>query len=158
MLELLYGSALRVSELTSLEISSLDHGERLVRVLGKGGKERVVPYGAPAADALGAWLAAREVLATPESGRALFLGRRGRRLDPRAVRAVVHAATGAADGPEIAPHGLRHSAATHLLEGGSDLRSIQELLGHASLATTQRYTHVSPERLVAAFVQAHPRA
>nr|WP_135848932.1 tyrosine recombinase XerC [Serinibacter arcticus] len=158
VLELLYGAALRVSELTALDTSSLEHTERLVRVLGKGRKERVVPYGAPAASALGAWLAVRDQLVTPGSGRALFLGRRGGRIDPRAVRTLVHAASAAAGGPEIAPHGLRHSAATHLLEGGSDLRSIQEMLGHASLATTQRYTHVSSERLLAAFAQAHPRA
>jgi len=158
MLELLYGAALRVSELTELDTSSLEPAEQLVRVLGKGRKERVVPYGAPAASAIHDWLEVRRELATSASGRALFLGRRGGRIDPRAVRTVVHAATAAAGGPEIAPHGLRHSAATHLLEGGSDLRSIQELLGHASLATTQRYTHVSSERLLAAFAQAHPRA
>ncbi|PWD50086.1 recombinase XerC [Serinibacter arcticus] len=158
VLELLYGAALRVSELTALDLTSIQHGERLVRVLGKGRKERVVPYGAPAARALGAWLAVREALVTADSGRALFLGRRGGRIDPRAVRTVVHEASRAAGGPDIAPHGLRHSAATHLLEGGSDLRSIQEMLGHASLATTQRYTHVSSERLLATFKQAHPRA
>lgn len=158
VLELLYGAALRVSELTALDTGSLDHGERLVRVLGKGGKERVVPYGAPAAAALRAWLEVRERVALPAAGRALFVGRRGGRLDPRAVRTLVHAATGGTGGPDIAPHGLRHSAATHLLEGGSDLRSIQQMLGHASLATTQRYTHVSSERLLAAFKQAHPRA
>ncbi len=158
MLELLYGAALRVSELTELDTTSLDQPDRLVRVLGKGRKESVVPFGAPAAAALSAWLSVRDRLAGPGSGRALFLGRRGGRIDPRAVRTVVHAATAAAGGPEIAPHGLRHSAATHLLEGGSDLRSIQEMLGHASLATTQRYTHVSSERLLAAFSQAHPRA
>ena len=158
ILELLYGAALRVSELTALDLGALDHAERLVRVMGKGGKERVVPYGAPAAAALRAWLDVRDRLSGPGSGRALFLGRRGGRIDPRAVRTLVHAATAGAGGPEIAPHGLRHSAATHLLEGGSDLRSIQQLLGHASLATTQRYTHVSSERLLAAFKQAHPRA
>lgn len=158
ILELLYAAALRVSELCALDVGALDRQERLVRVRGKGGKERVVPFGVPAARALEEWLAVRVQLAAPAAGEALFVGVRGRRIDPRTVRTLVHRATAAAGVPDLAPHGLRHSAATHLLEGGSDLRSIQEMLGHASLATTQRYTHVSPERLVAAFRQAHPRA
>lgn len=160
MLELLYAAALRVSELTGLDLDSLEPSRRVVRVWGKGGKERTVPYGIPAAAAIDRWLAAgRPVLSGPESGAALFLGRRGRRIDPRAVRAVVHRRTAAVPGaPELAPHGLRHSAATHLLEGGADLRTVQELLGHASLATTQIYTHVSAERLQTVYRQAHPRA
>jgi integrase/recombinase XerC len=160
MVELLYAAALRVSELTGLDLDSLDPNRRVVRVWGKGGKERVVPYGAPAASAIEAWLAGgRPVLLGSESGAALFLGRRGRRIDPRAVRTVVHRRTAAVPGaPELAPHGLRHSAATHLLEGGADLRTVQEMLGHASLATTQIYTHVSAERLQAVYRQAHPRA
>nr|WP_043347152.1 tyrosine recombinase XerC [Beutenbergia cavernae] len=158
MLELLYGAALRVSELAGLDTGDVDLRERLVRVLGKGAKERVVPFGLPAARAIEAWISVRPELAGPRSGRALFLGARGGRIDPRVVRDVVHRATARAGVRDLAPHGLRHSAATHLLAGGSDLRSVQEILGHASLATTQRYTHVTPERLRAAFRQAHPRA
>ena len=157
ILEMLYGSALRVSELVGLDTTSLMPAERLVRVMGKGGKERVVPYSVPTERALAAWLSHREELAHGQST-ALFLGARGGRIDPRAVRTVVHKATATAGSPDLAPHGLRHSAATHLLAGGSDLRTIQEMLGHSSLATTQRYTHVSPERLIAAYQQAHPRA
>ncbi len=160
VLELLYASGIRVSELTGLDIADVDRHRRVVRVLGKGSKERVVPFGLPADAAIGAWLErGRAGLCTDESGRALFLGTRGGRLDPRAVRTLVHRRTAAVDGsPELAPHGLRHSAATHLLEGGADLRTVQELLGHASLATTQIYTHVSSERLAAVYRQAHPRA
>ena len=157
MLEMLYGSALRVSELVGLDTSSLMPTDRLVRVLGKGGKERIVPYSVPAERALAIWLRHRAELA-PSDSAALFVGARGGRIDPRAVRTVVHRATADAGSPDLAPHGLRHSAATHLLAGGSDLRTIQEMLGHSSLATTQRYTHVSPERLIAAYQQAHPRA
>jgi integrase/recombinase XerC len=160
VLELLYASGIRVSELVGLDVDDVDRGRRLVRVLGKGRKERSVPYGLPAEAALDAWLTrGRPALATPASGPALLLGRRGGRLDPREARRTVHQAVATAPGtPDIGPHGLRHSAATHVLEGGADLRSVQELLGHASLATTQIYTHVTVERLRAVHAQAHPRA
>lgn len=160
MLELLYATGIRVGELVALDIDDLDHARRVVRVLGKGRKERTVPYGAPAARALEAWLVrARPELMVEGSGAALFLGARGRRIDQRAVRTVVHRRIADVPGaPDIGPHGLRHTAATHLLEGGADLRSVQELLGHASLATTQLYTHVSTDRLRRAYQQAHPRA
>ena len=160
IMELLYASGIRVSELCGLDVGDVDGERRSVRVLGKGGRERVVPVGAPAARALHQWhRAGRPRLATPRSGAALFLGRRGGRLDPRTARRVVHARIAAAESvPDTGPHGLRHTAATHLLEGGADLRSVQEILGHASLATTQIYTHVSAERLLSAYRQAHPRA
>jgi integrase/recombinase XerC len=159
MLELLYASGIRVGELVALDVDDVDHGQRTLRVMGKGGKERVVPYGIPAARALDDWLAARPAVATDRSRAALFLGRRGGRVDPRQVRALVHElAAHVPDSPDVGPHGLRHSAATHLLEGGADLRVVQELLGHASLATTQIYTHVSVERLRKSYEQAHPRA
>jgi integrase/recombinase XerC len=160
ILELLYASGIRVSELTGLDRDAVDRHRRVIRVLGKGDKQRTVPFGLPADRALEQWLGAgRPVLVGRESGDAVFLGRRGRRIDQRAVRTLVHRRTAAVDGaPELAPHGLRHSAATHLLEGGADLRTVQELLGHASLATTQIYTHVSAERLTAVYRQAHPRA
>jgi integrase/recombinase XerC len=160
VLELLYASGIRVSELVGLDVDDVDRGRRLLRVLGKGRKERSVPYGAPAGAALDAWLTrGRPALATARSGPALLLGVRGGRLDAREARRTVHAATARVEGaPDIGPHGLRHTAATHVLEGGADLRSVQELLGHASLATTQVYTHVTVERLRAVHAQAHPRA
>jgi integrase/recombinase XerC len=160
VVEALYATGIRVGELVALDVDDLDPERRVVRVLGKGRKERTVPYGRPAADAMTAWLTrGRPVLAAPRSGPALFLGTRGGRLDQRAVRRLVHIRVGEVPGaPDIGPHGLRHTAATHLLEGGADLRSVQELLGHASLATTQIYTHVSADRLRRAFEQAHPRA
>lgn len=159
VLELLYASGLRVGELTGLDVDDVDLGTRTVRVLGKGGKERAVPFGGPAAAAVEDWLAARPALVTGDSGAALFLGRRGRRVDQRQVRTLVHEVLAhLQDVPDLGPHGLRHSFATHLLEGGADLRTVQEMLGHASLATTQVYTHVSAERLRAAYRQAHPRA
>jgi len=160
VLELLYATGIRVGELVALDVDDLDPSRRVLRVFGKGRKERTVPFGTPAARAIEAWLVVgRPQLAIEGSGAALFLGTRGRRLDQRAVRTVVHRAVATVPGaPDLAPHGLRHTAATHLLEGGADLRSVQELLGHASLATTQLYTHISTDRLRAAYQQAHPRA
>jgi integrase/recombinase XerC len=159
VLELLYASGVRVSELCGLDLPDIDRERRLVRVFGKGGTERSVPYGQPAERALDAWLAAgRPVLAHDQTGPALLLGARGARLHPTMVRRTVRARARAAGLPPASPHTLRHSAATHMLEGGADLRSVQELLGHASLASTQIYTHVSAERLRAAYDQAHPRA
>lgn len=155
-LELLYASGLRISELCALDINSLQ-ANSTVRVIGKGNKERIVPYGVPAMRALREYLAVREQLKTQPTA-ALFLGARGGRINPRSLRDVVHRLASQAGVPDITPHDLRHSSATHLLEGGADLRSVQELLGHSSLATTQRYTHVSAERLRATFAQAHPRA
>lgn len=160
IVELLYATAMRVSELCGLDLSDIDPGRRLLRVIGKGDRERRVPYGGPAEQALEVWLrAGRPRLARTPSGAALLLGVRGRRLDPRTARTVVHEWTRrSASTPELAPHGLRHSAATHMLERGADLRSIQEMLGHARLATTQLYTHVSAERLRVSYERAHPRA
>jgi integrase/recombinase XerC len=160
IVELLYATGIRVSELCGLDVDDVDTGRRLLRVLGKGNKQRTVPFGAPAQTALNAWLSdGRPALATAASGPALLLGARGGRLDPRQARTVVHQTVSAVDGaPDIGPHGLRHSAATHLLEGGADLRIVQELLGHSTLATTQLYTHVTVARLRAVHDQAHPRA
>jgi integrase/recombinase XerC len=160
IMELLYATAIRVSELCGLDLGDIDDELRTVRVLGKGSKERVVPVGIPAVRAVRQWReAGRPVLITERSGTALYLGARGGRLDPRTARRVVHARIAAAGSvPDSGPHGLRHTAATHLLEGGADLRSVQEILGHASLASTQIYTHVSAERLLSAYRQAHPRA
>jgi integrase/recombinase XerC len=160
MLELLYATGIRVGELCGLDVDDLDQERNVVRVFGKGRKERSVPYGTPAASALTHWLSTgRPAIWESGSGGALFLGARGRRIDQRAVRRLVHARIAEVPGaPDIGPHGLRHTAATHLLEGGADLRSVQELLGHASLATTQLYTHVTTDRLRRAYQQAHPRA
>ncbi|KAA1419623.1 tyrosine recombinase XerC [Nocardioides humilatus] len=160
MLELLYATGMRVGELCGLDIDDLDRDRNVVRVFGKGRKERTVPFGQPAAQALDTWLVrGRAPLARAGSGPALFLGARGGRIDQRAVRTLVHQRIADVPGaPDLGPHGLRHTAATHLLEGGADLRSVQELLGHASLATTQRYTHVTTDRLRSAYRQAHPRA
>jgi integrase/recombinase XerC len=160
IVELLYATGIRISELVGLDVDDLDRSRRVVRVLGKGNKERTVPYGVAADRALQRWITSgRPEVAGPASGSALLLGRRGKRLDARVAREVVHRRVRAVPGaPDIGPHGLRHSAATHLLEGGADLRTVQELLGHASLATTQIYTHVSVERLRKTYAQAHPRA
>ena len=160
LIELLYATGIRVGELCGLDVDDLDRERRVVRVLGKGRKERAVPFGVPAGDALTLWLdRGRPALVTEASGAALFVGARGGRLDQRMARRVVHERLAAVEGgPDAGPHGLRHTAATHLLEGGADLRSVQEILGHASLGTTQIYTHVSNERLRAAYRLAHPRA
>jgi integrase/recombinase XerC len=160
IMELLYATAIRVSELCGLDIDDIDDERRTIRVLGKGAKERVVPVGIPAIRAVDQWRQdGRPQVADSFSGPALFLGARGKRLDPRTARRVVHARIAASGiATDTGPHGLRHTAATHLLEGGADLRSVQELLGHASLSTTQIYTHVSIERLITAYQQAHPRA
>ncbi|MFW2513616.1 tyrosine-type recombinase/integrase [Demequina sp. SO4-13] len=157
--ELLYATGMRVGELAGVNLRDVDLDERLVRVVGKGNKERVIPFGVPAANAMRAWIAdGRPALVSSETTSALLLGRRGGRAGQRQVREAIHDLCRAAGLPEIAPHALRHSAATHLLTGGSDLRSVQEVLGHASLNTTQRYTHVSAERLRATYQLAHPRA
>lgn len=165
VLELLYATGVRVSELCGLDLGDVDESRRTVRVFGKGRKERTVPMGAPAATALERWIRigrpqlVRDRADVADPGLAIFLGERGARIDPRVVRRIVHTALAAVpDAPDFGPHGLRHAMATHLLDGGADLRSVQEMLGHASLATTQIYTHVTSERLRQAFQQAHPRA
>ncbi|MBC7292008.1 MAG: tyrosine recombinase XerC [Actinotalea sp.] len=160
LVELLYATGVRVGELVGVDVDDVDAGQRTLRVLGKGAKERVVPFGAPAARALDRYLVgARPTLAGRGAGTpALLVGARGGRLDQRRAREAVHRVARAAGVEDVAPHALRHTAATHLLQGGSDLRSVQELLGHASLATTQRYTHVTPDRLRRSYELAHPRA
>ncbi len=158
MIEVLYASGIRVSEICGLDLLSIDTSRNTLQVLGKGNKERVVPIGIPAMKALQNYLnLGRREIAHEGSGSAVFLGSRGKRIDQRTVREVVYGAM-AAVGSTMGPHGLRHTAATHLLEGGADLRTVQEILGHSSLATTQIYTHVSPDRLQRAYEQAHPRA
>ncbi|MDO5687872.1 MAG: tyrosine recombinase XerC [Pseudoscardovia radai] len=183
IVEVLYATGMRVAELVALDIDDIDDAQRTMRVTGKGNKTRVVPFGAPARRALDAWLergrpeilrsarAARGAVRKPRGAagaspdasasfdnRAVFLGARGGRLNQRQAREVVHRLAQEAGVPDIAPHALRHSAATHLLDGGADLREVQEMLGHSSLRTTQRYTHVSMERLVETYRQAFPRA
>jgi integrase/recombinase XerC len=179
MLEFLYASAARVSELCALDVDDLDFARRTARLTGKGGRERVVPFGIPAEQAVRGWLdrGRPAVLAyaseasrsgggggSGHSGRtgnssAVFLGMRGGRVDPAVVRRVVHSRLAAVPNtPDTGPHGFRHSAATHLIEGGADLRDVQELLGHATLTTTQIYTHVTVERIKASYAQSHPRA
>lgn len=160
IVELLYSTGIRVAELCGLDLADVDRERRTLRVLGKGNRERSVPYGVPADKALAAWLdGARSALATEHSSSALLLGARGGRLDPRTARRAVNQVTAATPGvPQLSPHTLRHSAATHLLEGGADLRHVQEILGHTTPATTQLYTHVSADRLQKAYLIAHPRA
>ena len=164
VVELLYASALRVSEVTGLDTSALDLDRLTVRVTGKGSKQRVVPFGVPAKRALDAWLEVRGSVVASASGpagdnAALFLGDRGKRLGTRAVYQLVASILVEIPGSgPSGPHTLRHTAATHLLDGGADLRAVQEMLGHASLGTTQLYTHVSTERLRQSYALAHPRA
>jgi len=160
IVETLYGSGIRVSELVGLDISDVDRSRNTLRVIGKGNKERVVPIGLPALKAIDLWLnKGRADLLSEDSGDALFIGSRGGRIDQRVAREVVYDAMQALGGnKKLGPHALRHSAATHLLEGGADLRTVQEILGHSSLATTQIYTHVTQERIKQAYEQAHPRA
>jgi integrase/recombinase XerC len=159
VVEILYASGIRVSELTGLNLQDVDYGRQILSVMGKGSKQRMVPYGQPAADALANWIrVGRNQFANEKSGDALLINSRGQRLGVRQAYALVanllrETATGVAG-----PHALRHSAATHLLDGGADLRAVQELLGHSSLATTQIYTHVSVERLKQGYLKAHPRA
>ena len=162
ILELLYGTGLRVSELVGLNLADINPNSRILRVLGKGGKERVVPFGEVAADALGPWLRVRaDVQGTAGNTEAVFLNARGGRLSDRSVRTVVRRYLGEAGlirlAGSVSPHTLRHAFATHLLDHGADLRSIQELLGHTSLATTQKYTHVSTARVFEVYSKTHPR-
>lgn len=160
IVETLYGSGIRVSELVGLDTTDIDRNRNTLRVIGKGNKERIVPIGLPALRAIDAWLnQGRPSLISNESSDALFVGSRGKRIDQRVVRDIVYQATEALAGnKKLGPHSLRHSAATHLLEGGADLRTVQEILGHSSLSTTQIYTHVTQERIKKAYEQAHPRA
>ena len=160
IVEVLYASGARVSELCGLDLEDIDYSRNTIRVLGKGNKERTIPLGIPAMKALNDWIKnGRPQIQSDKSAGAVFLGSRGKRIDQRAVRTIVYEALTALEGMErLGPHALRHTAATHLLEGGADLRTVQEILGHASLATTQIYTHVSTDRLQKAFKQAHPRA
>jgi len=159
IIELLYGSGIRVSELVGLELEDIDYGRKILRVTGKGYKQRMVPYSDPASDALSLWISkGRPQFANEVSGNALLINSRGKKVGVRQVYALV--AKLLADSPvgQAGPHALRHSAATHLLDGGADLRAVQELLGHSSLATTQIYTHVSVDRLKQGYLKAHPRA
>ena len=183
IIELLYATGIRVAELAGLDLTDIDFSSRTLRVTGKGNKQRVVPFGVPACRALDRWLAEGRGLLTArrqagnarsagsgdrhkadgkgsvqDAGEAVFLGKRGGRINQRQVRDVVHKLAHQAGVPDISPHALRHSAATHLLDGGADLREVQEMLGHSSLATTQRYTHVSMEQLTRKYEQAFPRA
>ncbi|MFD7655633.1 tyrosine recombinase XerC [Actinosynnema sp. NPDC059797] len=160
VVELLYATGIRVAELCGLDLDDVDYSQRVIRVLGKGSRERVVPFGVPAERAVRRWVEhGRSALVNDRSQRALLLGARGGRLDPRTARRIVHdVVTAIPEAVDTSPHGLRHSAATHLLEGGADLRTVQELLGHATLATTQLYTHVTVERLKAIHDRTHPRS
>lgn len=160
ILELLYATGIRVGELTGLNFKDINFESHTMKVTGKGNKQRVVPFGIPAYKALLAWISkdGRAILVQDSSEIALFVGSRGKRIDQRLVRQIVHDAAARANVPDISPHALRHSAATHMLNGGADLREVQEMLGHSSLTTTQRYTHVSIEALKQRYSQAFPRA
>lgn len=160
LVEVLYGSGVRISELVGLDLGDIDRQRSTIKVMGKGSKERIVPLGQPALNAVDNWInKGRAELVSEASGSALFIGSRGKRIDQRVARSVVYQAMEAiGSDKKLGPHTLRHSAATHLLEGGADLRTVQEILGHSSLATTQIYTHVSQERIKKAYEQAHPRA
>jgi integrase/recombinase XerC len=163
ILETLYATGIRVAEAVGIDIDDVKWSNHTLKVHGKGGKQRVVPFGIPAAKALDRWIkeGRNEILSqnsSSDSSKALFLGARGGRINQRQVRELVHEQALAAGVPDISPHALRHSAATHLLDGGADLREVQELLGHSSLTTTQRYTHVSIEQLKQRYLQAFPRA
>lgn len=159
ILELIYASGMRISELVGLNLTSIDYSGHTGRVLGKGNKERVVPLTDLALEAVQTWtVSGRPQLSNSDSGNALFIGDHGKRIDVRVVRSMFHREATRAGVPDLAPHALRHTMATHLLEGGADLRSVQEILGHSSLQTTQRYTHVDSKRLSAIYAQAHPRA
>jgi site-specific recombinase XerD len=158
LLEFLYASGARVSELVGLDDAAVDLAAGTARLYGKGAKERLVPLGEPVRAALARWLDAGRPQLAPAATTAVFCGAGGERLDPRTVRRIVQRRATEAGLSKVTPHTLRHSYATHLLEGGADLRSVQELLGHAALATTQIYTHVTREQLRSAYEQAHPRA
>ena len=159
-METLYGSGIRVAELTGLNLEDIYRDRNTLRVIGKGNKERIVPIGNPAMRALDKWISqGRPQLTKDFKENAVFVGSRGQRIDQRVVREIVYDAMQAlGSNKKMGPHALRHSAATHLLEGGADLRTVQEILGHSSLSTTQIYTHVSEERIKKAYEQAHPRA
>ncbi len=157
--ELLYATGARVSEIVGLNLLDVDFGRNIISVMGKGSKQRMVPFGTPARESLERWLAGpRQSLASDPSEQALLINSKGRRLGVRAVYQLVARLLSATPTGAAGPHTLRHTAATHLLDGGADLRAVQELLGHASLGTTQIYTHVSVERLRAGYQNAHPRA
>lgn len=159
MIELLYGSGIRVSELVGLNLDDLDFGRKILRVTGKGNKQRMVPYSDPASRVLASWIReGRPQFENEVSQNALLITSRGRRVGVRQVYALVAALLSDTAVGQAGPHALRHSAATHLLDGGADLRAVQELLGHSSLATTQIYTHVSVDRLKQGYLRAHPRA
>lgn len=159
IVELLYATGARVSEIANLDLSNIDYSRNVVRLMGKGAKERMVPFGLPARDALDDWIrVGRNQLEKPGSSEALFLNSKGSRVGVRQIYALVAGLLEGTASGAAGPHALRHSAATHLLDGGADLRAVQELLGHASLGTTQIYTHVSIERLRAGYQNAHPRA
>jgi integrase/recombinase XerC len=159
IVELLYGSGIRVSELVGLNLEDIDYGRKILRVTGKGNKQRMVPYSDPASEALAQWIrAGRMQFENEVSQNALLISSRGKRVGVRQVYALVASLLSETAVGQAGPHALRHSAATHLLDGGADLRAVQELLGHSSLATTQIYTHVSVDRLKQGYLKAHPRA